>query len=374
MSACKLQQLRSQHTFASAVSPPWWPFLAERQSGQLEVVASKTTPACIARACHLCKVRTPAKVVAWLYNFNHWWGGKIQKKIILAQHSLPKEPHLGSCISREYKDFSFLYLTGVNSFTVSKTSGGITLSSPTLLIVIPTCWGPEVQKIAQHFCKLFSHSFLKTTQLRCFQKDTGCYMHLCVSQAWELERGVVPVRLQNVPLLPAPVVWRGDLYADRPGQSGISVADFLATPWRQNSSFCWSMTRHLRSKTHYAKIWVSFILKWRCSCLQTPFMLPEWSWLLVAIISVLSVWYTAWQVAENAHLHMFYNSNTRGHQAADHAVKKSNGLCSEHTSSWEGCSQIRYHFCTVSFPWAWSLGLGFFFVCVSIVSLSQISL
>lgn len=30
MSACKLQQLRNQHTFASAVSPPWWPFLAER--------------------------------------------------------------------------------------------------------------------------------------------------------------------------------------------------------------------------------------------------------------------------------------------------------------------------------------------------------
>lgn len=165
-------------------------------------------------------------------------------------------------------------------------------------------------------------------------------------------------------IAPPHVVWRGDLYADRPGQSGISVVDFLATPWRQNSSFYWSMTRHLRSKTHYAKIWVSFILKRRCSCLQTPFMLPEWSWLLVAIISVLSVWYTAWQVAENTHLHMFYNSNTRGHQAADHAVKKSNGLCSEHTSSWEGCSQIRHHFCTVSFPWAWSLGLGFYFVLV----------
>lgn len=79
MSACKLQQLRSQHTFASALSPPWWPFLAERQSGQLEVVASKTTQACIARACHLCTVRTPAKVVAWLYNFTHWWSGKAQK-------------------------------------------------------------------------------------------------------------------------------------------------------------------------------------------------------------------------------------------------------------------------------------------------------
>lgn len=79
MSACTLQQLRNQHTFASAVSPPWWPFLADRQRGQLEVAASQTTPACIARAYHLCTERTPAKVVAWLYNFACGWSGKIQK-------------------------------------------------------------------------------------------------------------------------------------------------------------------------------------------------------------------------------------------------------------------------------------------------------
>lgn len=51
-----------------------------------------------------------------------------------------------------------------------------------LLIVIPTGWGPKAQKTALHFCELFSHSFLKTTQLGCFQ-DTGHYMHLCMSQA-----------------------------------------------------------------------------------------------------------------------------------------------------------------------------------------------
>lgn len=69
MSACKSQQLRNQHTFASAVSPPWWLFLAQRQRGQLEVAASQTTLACSARLYHLCTERTPAKVVAWLYNF-----------------------------------------------------------------------------------------------------------------------------------------------------------------------------------------------------------------------------------------------------------------------------------------------------------------
>lgn len=35
----------------------------------------------------------------------------------------------------------------------------------------------------------------------------------------------------------------------------------LPLPEDRNSVFYWSMTRYLRSKPHYAKIWVSFIFK-----------------------------------------------------------------------------------------------------------------
>lgn len=59
-------------------------------------------------------------------------------------------------------------------------------------------------------------------------------------------------------------------------------------------------------------------------------------------------WHTLWQVAENTHLHTFYDSNTRGHQSADPAVKRSNRLCRE----------VKHNFCTVPFPQICSLGLG----------------
>lgn len=255
----------------------WWPFLAQRQHGQLEVAVPQTTPACTARVYHLCT----AKVAVWIYDFAHGWTGKTQKKILLAQCSSPKEPKVPALALHPFQN-------------------QLMVRSPELIIVILTCWGSRAQRLALNFCTFFlTFTFKDDTAQMLSGGHWVIQAPKCDSSLRAVGRSCSSLPVEFAIILPP---LRG-LILD---QSAVAAVFLISLPLSAaKPAVCtgvWLGTRGLnliKLKSGYVSIFNN------CSFLLILSPLPEWSWLLGAFLPCMTHTVTGSRKYSSAHVLWF---------------------------------------------------------------------